>query len=96
MQNNNKLFHVIECHNDLCNNGFIKEICGECNGTGEGVSGKPVCCECRGFGLAKHVCEVCGGEGEVFVECEDCSWFECCKNSDIEICRKFKYKDKQR
>lgn len=53
--------------------GYIEEVCGSCNGSGEGHHSNKVCRPCRGKGGRNAECDKCKGEGVVIdPECYEC------------------------
>ncbi len=49
-----------ECNE--CENGIIDEICGTCNGSGEGAWDESTCAICGGSGSEKSYCDCEMGE----------------------------------
>jgi hypothetical protein len=43
--------------NECDNTGYIEDICGYCNGSGEGLYDGSTCYQCKGKGTEKIVCE---------------------------------------
>jgi len=55
---------MTECE-DCEGKGWLEELCGSCNGSGEGCADGTRCRSCKGKGVEMCICETCDGEGEV-------------------------------
>ena len=50
---------------DICeNNGYIEDICGYCNGSGEGMYDGSTCYQCKGSGVEIIICDCNCDEGK--------------------------------
>jgi RecJ-like exonuclease len=50
---------------ELCEGtGVVKELCGYCNGSGEGMIDSSRCRFCKGSGTENWICNECLGHGE--------------------------------